>query len=87
MFLAFFFSILSLIFRIIFTINYFPDRIPISSSLFLFFQVFTLLLDLLHIFFSSHFFLSFFFFFFFLGGWDGVPVLQVFWPEVSSTCV
>ena len=83
MFLAFFFSILSLIFRIIFTINYFPDRIPISYSLFLFFQVFTLLLDLLHIFFSSHFFLSFFF----LDEWDGVPVLQVFWPEVSSTCV
>ena len=82
--LAFFFSILSLIFRIIFTINYFPDRITISYSLFLFLQVFTLLLDLLHIFFSSHLFLSFFFF---LDEWDGVPVLQVFWPEVSSTCV
>ena len=77
-----------MIFRIIFTINYFPDRIPISYS-FLFLQVSTLLLYLLHIFFFSHlisFFLSFFFFLF-LDGWDGVPVLQDFWPEVSSTCV
>ena len=79
-----FFSILSLLFRIIFTIftiNYFPIELPISYSLFWFWRLYLASLSVTFFFFSFHLFL------FCLDRWNGVLVLQVFWHEVSSTGV
>ena len=50
-------------------------------------QVFTLLLCFFVLFCFVFFFSLLISFSFFLGGWDGVPILQVFWPEVSNTGV